>query len=77
MIKRFYCKIIVGLWPYILPIDRYSYKLLKMQLDIGSEPYLSIAQALCLLISHTPFYISFATWQKITAMAKSTPSYNS
>ncbi len=33
----------------------------KMQLDVGSEPYLSTAQALCLFISHL----------RIAAMAKS------
>ena len=42
-----------------------------MQLDVGSEPYLSTAQALCLFISH-PFYSkSFANWHRITAMANS------
>ncbi len=34
-----------------------------MQLDVGSEPYLSTAQALWLFISHT-----FANRQRITAM---------
>ncbi len=30
-------------------------QVLKMQLDVGTEPYMSTAQALCLLIGHT-FY---------------------
>ncbi len=29
-----------------------------MQLDVGNEPYLSTAQALCLLISHIKVYIT-------------------
>ncbi len=33
-----------------------------MQLDVGSEPYLSTAQALCLFISHTLYYKSFVTF---------------
>ncbi len=43
----------------------------KMQLDVGSEPYLSTAQALCLIISNNFYYKSFANGQIITAMAKS------
>ena len=43
----------------------------KMQLDVGNEPYLSTAQALCLLISHSIYYKSVANWQGISAMAKS------
>ena len=43
----------------------------KMQLDVGSEPYLSTAQALCLFSNHTFYYKTFANWQRITAMAKS------
>ena len=42
-----------------------------MQLDVGSEPYLSTAQALCLFSNHTFYYKTFANWQRITAMAKS------
>ncbi len=42
-----------------------------MQLDVGSEPYLSTAQVLCLIISNTFYYKSFANGQRITAMAKS------
>ncbi len=42
-----------------------------MQLDVGSEPYLSTAQALCLFISHTFYYKSFEKCQRITAMANS------
>ncbi len=42
-----------------------------MQLDVGSEPYLSTAQALCLILSNTSYYKSFANGQRITAMAKS------
>ncbi len=42
-----------------------------MQLDVGSEPHLSTAQALCLIISNTFYYKSFANGQRITAMAKS------
>ncbi len=40
----------------------------KMQLDVGSEPYLSTAQALCLFISHTFYYKSFENWQRMTAI---------
>ncbi len=32
----------------------------KMQLDVGSEPYLSTGQTLCPLINHTFYYNSFA-----------------
>ena len=35
----------------------------KKQLDVGSEPYLSIAQALWLLISPIVYYKSAANWQ--------------
>ncbi len=41
-----------------------------MQLDVGSEPYLSTAQALS-LISHIFYYKSIANWQRNTAMAMS------
>ncbi len=43
----------------------------KMQLDVGSEPNLSTAQALCLAIGHIFYYRSVANWQRITAMASS------
>ncbi len=42
-----------------------------MQLDVGSEPYLSTGQALCLFISHIFYYKSFENWQRVTAMANS------
>ncbi len=42
-----------------------------MQLDGGSEPYLSTAQALCLCIGHIFYYKSFVNWQRITDMGKS------
>ncbi len=37
----------------------------KMQLDVGNEPYLSTAQALCLLVSHIFYYKAFANGQRI------------
>ena len=40
-------------------------QILKMQLDVGSEPYLSTAKALCLIISNTFYYKSFANGQRI------------
>ena len=43
----------------------------KMQLDVGSEPYLSKAQALCLLISHIFYFKLLANCQRIVAMVKS------
>ncbi len=42
-----------------------------MQLDVGSEPYLSTAQAICLLITHMFYDKSGANWQRIAAMEKS------
>ncbi len=33
----------------------------KIQFDVGSEPYLSTAQTLCLLISHILYYKSRRT----------------
>ena len=38
---------------------------LKMQLDIGSEPYLSTAWAFCLFSSHNFYYKTFTNWQRI------------
>ncbi len=48
-----------------------------MQLDVGSEPNLSTAQALCLFINHPFYYESFVNWHGITDMTKSeSPPYN-
>ncbi len=41
-----------------------------MQLDVGSEPYLLTAQALCQFISHPSYYKLFANWQRVTAITK-------
>ncbi len=43
----------------------------KMQLDVGSEPYLTTARALCLLTVPIFYYKSVANWQRITAIGKS------
>ena len=37
----------------VIPMGKFQVISLKMQFDVGSEPYLSTAQALCLLIIHT------------------------
>ncbi len=46
-------------------VDPEQYHTKEMQLEVGSEPYLSIAQALCLLISPIFYYKSIANWQRI------------
>ncbi len=42
-----------------------------MQLDVESEPYLSSAQVLCILMSTIFHYKSVANWQSISAVAQS------
>ncbi len=42
-----------------------------MQPDVGNEPYLFTAQAPCLFINCAFYYKSIASWQRITAVAKS------
>ncbi len=65
-------------WLYILKkiltrqsASQVSISLKKLQLDVGSEPYLSTAKALCLFISNTFYYKSFENWQRISKVSSS------